>query len=124
MTDTNKKILIVEDSKSYLFILTETLRNAGFTVVTAENGEDGLDAIKNENPDLILSDITMPKMDGIVMSKKLKESNIQIPIIFLTNMGDLEHISEGMETAIDYIVKADTSVDDVVVRVKEKLNLK
>jgi DNA-binding response OmpR family regulator len=124
MTDTNKKILIVEDSKSYLFILTETLRNAGFTVVTAENGEDGLDAIKNENPDLILSDITMPKMDGIAMSKKLKESNIQIPIIFLTNMGDLEHISEGMETAIDYIVKADTSVDDVVVRVKEKLNLK
>jgi len=124
MTDTNKKILIVEDSKSYLFILTETLRNAGFTVVTAENGEDGLDAVKNENPDLILSDITMPKMDGIAMSKKLKESNIQIPIIFLTNMGDLEHISEAMETAIDYIVKADTSVDDVVVRVKEKLNLK
>lgn len=122
--DTNKKILVVEDSKSYLFILTETLRGQGFTVTTAENGEEGLDAAKNEKPDLIILDITMPKMDGITMSKKLKEFNIQVPIIFLTNMSDLKHVSDAMETAADYIVKADVSVEDVVTRVKGKLGLK
>jgi len=124
MTDLNKKILIVEDSKSYLFIITETLRDAGFTVVTAPDGEEGLETAKNEKPDLILLDITMPKMDGVQMSKKLKESNINIPIIFLTNMSDIKHVTDAMETSTDYIVKADTSVEDIVVRVKGKLNLK
>ncbi len=127
MAATNKKILIVEDSKSYLFILSETLRDVGFTVVTAGNGEEGLEAIKNENPDLILLDITMPVMDGIAMAKKMKESNIQVPVIFLTNMSDLKHMNDAMENVEDYtgyIVKADTSVDDIVVRVKEKLDIK
>jgi DNA-binding response OmpR family regulator len=124
MEKINKKILVVDDTKSYLFILSETLRSAGFVVATAENGEDGLAAVKDEKPDLILLDITMPKMDGITMAKKLQEDGIQIPIIFLTNMSDIEHVSEAMQTSKDYIVKADTSVDDVVIRVKEKLNLK
>jgi len=118
-----KKILIVEDSKSYLFILSETLRQAGFVVATAGDGQEGLSAVETEKPDLILLDITMPKMDGITMSKKLKELGSQIPIIFLTNMSDIAHVSEAMQNAKDYIVKADTSADDIVVRVKEKLGV-
>ena len=73
MENTQKKILVVDDTKSYLFILSQTLIAAGFAIATAENGEEGLVAAKNEKPDLILLDITMPKMDGITMSKKLKE---------------------------------------------------
>ena len=119
-----KKILIVEDSKSYLFILTESLREAGFIVVTAGDGEEGLEAANTEKPDLILLDITMPKMDWITMSKKLRETNKTVPIIFLTNMSDLKNVGDAMERATDYIVKADSSVDDIVVRVKEKLNAK
>ena len=118
-----KKILIVEDSKSYLFILTETLRQAGFIVTTAGDGQEGLNAVENEKPDLILLDITMPKMDGITMSKKLKELDNKVPIVFLTNMSDLAHVSEAMQNAKDYIVKADTSVEDIVVKVKEKLGV-
>ena len=123
MVDAPKKILVVEDTKSYLFILTETLRDAGFTVVSAEDGEAGLLAVESEKPDLILLDITMPKMDGITVSKKLKEAGSLVPIIFLTNMSDLKNVSEAMQNATDYIVKADTSVDDVVVKVKEKLHI-
>lgn len=124
MADTKKKILIVDDTKSYLFILSETLREAGFIVDTAENGEQGLEVLKTSTPDLILLDITMPKMDGIAMSKKLKEMGSVVPIIFLTNMSDLKNISEASENAVDYIVKSDTSVDDIVIRVKDKLNIK
>jgi len=119
----DKKILVVDDTKSYLFIISETLRGAGFAVITAENGEEGLVAVAEEKPDLILLDITMPKMDGIEMSRKLKESGTNVPIIFLTNMNDIKHISEGLENANDYIIKADTSADDIVVKVKEKLHI-
>lgn len=124
MASINKKILVVEDSKSYLFILTEALRDAGFTVVTAGDGEEGLETITSEKPDLILLDITMPKMDGITMSQKAKEAGVTVPIIFLTNLSDLKNINNAMATSTDYIVKADTSVDDIVIRVKTKLGLK
>lgn len=124
MADLNKKILVVEDSKSYLFVISESLRGAGFAVATAENGEEGLEAAKSEKPDLILLDITMPKMDGIAMAKKIRETDVKVPIIFLTNMSDMKHVSEAMESGKDYIVKADASVDDIVARVKDKLNAK
>lgn len=119
-----KKILVVEDSKSYLLVLSQSLSDAGFAVVTAENGEDGLVAAKKEKPDLILLDIEMPKMGGIAMAEKLKESDIKVPIIFLTNMSDVKHISDATETATDYIIKSDISMEGIVTRVKERLNLK
>lgn len=119
-----KKILIVDDTKSYLWVISQALEEAGFVVATASNGEEGLAAIGTEKPDLILLDITMPKMDGMAMSKKMKELNVDVPVIFLTNIGDMKSISEASETAVGYIVKSDTSTEDIVVRVKEKLNLK
>ena len=127
MAEAKKKVLIVEDSKSYLFIITESLRDAGLIVITAGDGEAGLEAVKEDKPDLILLDITMPKMDGITMSKKLKEEGINIPIIFLTNMSDVKHMSDALGSTAqntDYIVKADTSEADIVARVKNKLYLK
>ena len=120
----NKKILIVEDSKSYLLIISQKLTEEGFDVVTAENGEEGLVAVKNEKPDLILLDIDMPVMDGITMSKELKKTGNEAPIIFLTNMGDLKHISDATETAADYIIKSDLNTEGIVVRVKERLGIK
>ena len=119
-----QKILVVDDSKSYILILSQGLSEAGFIVITAEDGEEGLAAAEKEKPDLILLDIEMPKMDGMTMAKKLKESKIEAPIIFLTNMGDLKHISDATETAADYIIKSDISVEGIVARVKERLNLK
>jgi len=120
----SKKILVVEDSKSYLWILSQKLIEEGFVVTTAENGEDGLAAVEKDKPDLILLDIEMPKMDGITMSKRLKEANIQVPIIFLTNMSDVKHISEATETASEYIIKSDISVEGIAARAKERLGIK
>lgn len=123
MAEKKKKILIVEDSKNYLWILQQALEGQGFDVITAENGEVGAETAIRENPDLILLDITMPKLDGIGASKKIRLAGIKSPILFLTNMSDLKHISDAAETATDYIVKAEVSVDDIVVRVKERLNV-
>ena len=124
MQKINKKVLIVEDEPSYLLPLQIAFSDAGFNVATAKDGQEGFETAKKENPDIIILDILMPKMDGIAMSKKLKELNIQIPIIFLTNMSDLKHISDATETASDYIIKSDIKVEGIVDRVKERLNLK
>lgn len=119
----DKKVLIVEDSKDYLFIISQALTDAGFSVATAGDGEEGLVAIEKEKPDLVLLDIEMPKMDGITMSKKMKDRGIDLPIIFLTNAGDLKHISEAAETASEYIIKADITAEGIVKRVKGALKV-
>jgi len=122
----NKKILIVEDDKSYLWILRQSFENEGFSVFFAEDGEEGLEIATKEKPDLILLDILMPKMDGITMARNLKEKGTESYIMFLTNFKDAEHVSQAVEVAreTDYIVKSDLHVDQIVERVKKKLNLK
>jgi DNA-binding NarL/FixJ family response regulator len=71
-------------------------------------------------------DISMPKMDGITMAKKLKEAKIASQIIFLTNMKDDGHISEAMEAVpkTEYIIKSDMNLDSILGRIKIRLNLK
>jgi len=125
MTIKTQKILIVEDSKDFLMVLKQGLIKEGFVVLTTEDGDDGLVLAKKENPDLIIADIVMPTMDGITMAKKLKEDNINIPIIFLTNISDAKHIRDALEAKIelDYIVKSDLNIDGIVDIVKSKLNL-
>jgi DNA-binding response OmpR family regulator len=123
MTNIDKKILIVDDSKDYVYVISQKLIKEGFSIITAEDGEEGLFSVQRDKPDLILLDIEMPKMDGITMATKLKELNIDLPIIFLTNKDDLKNISDSMETATEYIIKADVDAKDVVARVKKKLNI-
>ncbi|MBI2050130.1 MAG: response regulator [Candidatus Staskawiczbacteria bacterium] len=122
MTKLNKKILIAEDDKSLLLVLQEKFTNEGFSVVTALDGEEGLIVAEKEKPDLLLLDIRMPKIDGITMARKIKEAGNNAPIIFLTNLDDIKHISEAIEVSkSDYLVKSDWKLDDIVKKVKEKL---
>ena len=126
MADANKKILIVEDDKSFLWILKQSFVSEGLSVITAEDGELGLSMAENEKPDLILLDILVPKMDGIEVAKELKKIGNKAQIVFLTNLKDAEHISEAMGTVekTDYIVKSDSSIDSIVKTVKDKLGVK
>jgi DNA-binding response OmpR family regulator len=81
--------------------------------------------VQEEKPDLILLDILMPKMDGIQVAQKLRQEGINTPIIFLTNMSDVDHMSQATEIApSEYIIKADMPIDKIVARVKEKLGIK
>ena len=124
MEKTSKKILIVEDDKSYRWILEQSFIVAGFSVAIAEDGEKGLALAEAENPDIILLDILMPKMDGIEVARQIKQKGIKIPVIFLTNMGDLDHITKAMEAIqADYIIKSNVPVDKIVERVKNKLGV-
>ena len=124
--ETNKKkILIVEDDSFVMDIYQTKLKQAGFDIIEAANGVEAIKILEKENPDLILLDILMPKMDGITMARKLKENGSKPMIIFLTNFKDAEHISAAVEVfgETDYIVKSDLHVDQIIVRVKEKLGI-
>ncbi len=121
---TGKKILIVEDDEQFLWIIRQSFSAVGFPVVSAGDGEEGLKMIEEEKPDLILLDIMMPKMNGIEMAQQMKLKGVTTPIIFLTNMGDVEHMSKAIETIqSDYIIKSDVPVDQIIVQVKKKLGI-
>ncbi|PKL72755.1 response regulator [Candidatus Kuenenbacteria bacterium HGW-Kuenenbacteria-1] len=125
--NTKKRILIVEDEIALLSILHKKLESEEFTVFDAKNGEQGFEIALQEKPDLILLDIVMPVMDGITMLKKLRtesEWGKNAKVIMLTNLSDSEKVAEAMLFGFhSYLVKSDWKINDVVQKVKEKLEL-
>ena len=120
----NKKVLIVEDDKDFLSILKTKFTGEGFSVVTAEDGQEGINAVKEEKPDLIFSDVLMPGMDGIEMAKKIREFDKNVLIVFLTNIKDVDY-TKNVEGSgeFDYLIKSDLSISDIVDKAKSKLGL-
>lgn len=124
MNPPSKHILIVEDESSLVRILADELRDQGFTVSTANNGQEGLTLALAEHPDLLLVDVVMPYMDGMTMVKKLREDTWGqlVPIIVLTNVSDAKKIDESFDRGVyDYIVKADWELQDIVRIAKARL---
>ena len=102
-----KTIVIVEDNEDLRFYLKENLRGH-YHVEEATNGKEGWEKIKLINPDLVVSDIMMPLMDGIELAKKIKTYTLtaHIPVILLTAMGSEEKQIEGFQAGVnDYITK-------------------
>ena len=120
------KIAVIEDEEVISKSLVGELEDAGFEVITAFDGEYGLQLVLKEKPDLILLDIVMPKMDGVTMMKDLRESGEygkRVPIILLTNlnvddkiMGDITQNQPSY-----YLVKSSYTMADVVERVRHSL---
>jgi putative two-component system response regulator len=105
-------ILVVEDDPAMLVAFQEVLEGAGFRVVAAANGEDALDWLRSQTPSLILSDISMPVMDGYKFFEAVRElpGGTLIPFIFLTARGTREDIFTGKSKGVDdYITKPVTS---------------
>lgn len=102
------KVLIVEDQQSLANQLAEKLRSEGFTVMTAADGEDGLEKVRAEHPDLIVLDIMLPKLDGLSLCRIIRRdaATAHIPIIMLTARGSEVDKIVGLESgADDYVVK-------------------
>ncbi len=126
MSEQLKKILIVEDEPDMRQALVESMRHEGFEVSQAENGGEGLTQALGNHPDLIILDILMPKMDGMEMMKKLRQSNNwgrKVPIILLTNLSADDKIMRGIveNEPSYYLVKSDWKIPDVVQKVREML---
>jgi DNA-binding response OmpR family regulator len=123
----NKKILLVEDDTVLLNVLRDKLTSEGFEVLGAPNGKEGLDLALKAHPDLIMVDVLMPIMDGMEMTKRLREDEWgkKVPVIVLTNLNNEKNVADFLERgAYDYLVKASWSLEEVVKRVRERLSAK
>ncbi len=121
--NTKKTVLFVEDDTSLQKILREKLNEVGFAVDSAETGQQALNKIKAQAPDLVLLDIMLPGgMNGFDVMEQLKANPIlkKIPVIVLTNL-DTEQKTALDIGAIDYIVKTNISLDEVVLKIKNQL---
>jgi len=99
-------ILLVEDEPEVRFELKRFLQRYSSNVITAKNGEEGLQLFKKHTPDIVISDIKMPKMNGIDMAKVIKKLEPSQTIIFTTAHSDNSYFLEAIEMQVDgYILK-------------------
>ncbi len=115
-----RKILIVDDEKNIVDIIAFNLNKEGFDVICAYDGEKGLELVFAENPELILLDIMMPKMDGFEVCRKIRE-RLQTPIIMLTARAEEIDKVLGLELGADDYVTKPFSVRELLARVKANL---
>lgn len=124
MADNLDKVLIVDDNPDMRSYIKDLLRNR-FQVITANNGKDALDKIALENPDLLVSDIMMPEMDGVQLMKAIKGNPVtqRLPVILLSARAGEEAKIEGYETgADDYLVKP-FSAKELIARITSQIKL-
>lgn len=117
----SKKILIIEDEKVLADSLGEKLTQEGFDVLLAEDGITGLDMAFQNEPDLILLDIVMPKMNGLEMLSRLRkdEWGKRVSVILLTNYENTTKMEEAKEYGVeDYLIKSGTKLQDIVDKVR------
>jgi CheY-like chemotaxis protein len=103
-----KKILVVDDSRTALFMVTTILRKERYELVTACDGEQALEMAAAEHPDLILMDVIMPRKTGFEACRELKrrEDTKAIPVILVTTRGEGENVEAGFQSGCnDYVTK-------------------
>lgn len=114
----SKKILVVDDEQSIVTLLQYNLEQSGYTVITALDGEQGLEAAVDIRPDLVVLDLMLPKMDGLEVCKQLRQQKINIPILMLTAKDDEFDKVLGLELGADDYLTKPFSPREVVARIK------
>lgn len=105
---TRKKVLIVDDAKTVLLVEQMMLKDAGYDVVMAHDGEEALAAASREHPDLIVLDVIMPRMNGFETCRRLREreETKRVPIIMVTTHGKALNVEIGFRAGCtDYLTK-------------------
>jgi len=119
-----KQILLVEDDQMVRELYAEILRDAGYKVYEAVNGEDGLRMAGERSYDLVLLDIMLPKLDGLAVLKGIKENEAtkQLPVVLLTNLGRESIIKEGFTLGADgYLIKSEYNPEELLAEIDKFL---
>ncbi len=115
------RILIIEDELPMRTALADCLEAEGYRVLTATDGQSGLDRALREKPDLVLLDIMMPRLDGYALCSELRRLSIPVPVLMLTAKGQIEDRVRGLDAgADDYLVKP-FSTEELLARVRALL---
>ena len=118
------KILYVEDDLSLSFVTRDQLEKRGYEVVSCENGLDALTLFKKEIFDLCIFDVMLPKMDGFELAKNIRETNKQIPILFLTARSMQEDKLEGLTIGGDDYITKPFNIEELCLKIEVFLKRK
>lgn len=119
------KILIVDDVLSNVLLLKVLLTNEKFKIATANNGQQALDQVDKENPDLILLDVMMPDMSGFEVAQRLKANPAtqEIPVIFLTALNGTADIVKGFQVGGNDFISKPFNKEELIIRVSHQISL-
>lgn len=118
-----RKVLIADDEPNMIWALKKALSKEEYEIISADNGEEAVEGLAEE-PDLIIMDLKMPKMNGLEALRKIKEINPKIPVIMITAHGTTDTAVEAMKIgALDYISKP-FDIDELKVVIKKALEYK
>ncbi len=126
MGDRPQRILLAEDDRFLRKAADATLRHRGFAVFLAVDGEEALRVARAQNPDLILLDLIMPKLQGFEVLRALKQdpATSRIPVIVLSNLGQKQDVQQAVEAgAAAYLIKANLSLQELAKTVEEALQM-
>ena len=116
-------LLVIDDTPETLGFLTDTLDDAGFTVLIATDGESALSLVDQITPDLVLMDAVMPGMDGFETCRRLKSEKLlsHVPVVFMTGLSETEHVVQGLAAGgVDYVTKP-IIVEELLARIRVHL---
>lgn len=117
-----KQVLIVDDERPLTKALELKLSHEGFSVKSAYDGLEAVEALKTGNFDLVLLDLIMPQQDGFKVLEEIQQLKIKTAVIVSSNLSQKEDIARAIALgAVDYFVKADTSLADIVEKIKNHL---
>lgn len=121
MSDKSKKIVIVEDEPSLVFTLRDTLENEGYEVFVSEKGDEAIDIVKEENPDLMILDLMLPGMSGYDVCRKVRGMNYTFPIIMLTARDQEIDKVTGLNIGADDYMTKPFGVKELLARIQARL---
>ncbi len=116
------RVLLVEDEPTLAMIIKDTLDGEEFEVLLAANGEEGLSRYKEIKPDIIVTDIMMPKIDGFTMVRHIRKTDQQIPVLFLSARSAANDVVAGFELGGNDYLKKPFGMAELIVRIKALLN--
>lgn len=103
-----KKVLVVDDESFIINLLVNGLTEEGFEVITANNGFEAILAVEEQQPDIVITDIMMPRLTGMEFLKALKNNpaTAKVPVLLISAMDQADIVQQGLEMgAVDYITK-------------------
>jgi CheY-like chemotaxis protein len=117
-----KRVLVIEDENALREVLRDNLQGAGFKVLEARDGKQGLDVARAEHPDIILLDILMPRINGMRVLHELRQDpwGKDVPVVLITNLSPNQKILEGVikDKPVYYLEKSGWSIREVVEKVR------
>lgn len=116
-----RKLLLAEDERMLAEILSDTLSDRGFEVSLAFDGEEALGRVRQWQPDVVVADVMMPRMDGFTLARRLRKEGCRAPILFLTARSTTEDVVKGFESGGNDYLRKPFAIDELIVRLEALL---